>query len=284
MVGGCVVCGPRFDVFLGDVMEIEYITSRNNPYIKDIVGLRDRKQRKTDKKFFFEGKKLFEEALKNHLEIESVLMTEQVLSGYSLDGYNFRVICVSDEVYAKISEEKSPEGVLCVSKTLDKFHNSYIMYNNVGFSKERIIILDGIRDPGNLGTILRSASAFGIDNVIMSADCADIYNGRTIRSAMGAVFRQRSASVKDMPGTIKSLRESGYRVLGAALDKNSVCVKNINWDEKIVLVIGNEGVGIRREVLDCCNGTVKIPMESGSESLNASVAASILMWETYKNG
>lgn len=261
-------------------MQIQKITSRNNDYIKEIAKLSDRKNRERSGKFCFEGRKLFEEAIKENLPLESVLITDDFLPEFEGKEYSFKVFNVSREVYEKISFEKSPEGIFCVSKALDKLHILYIIYNGRVLNAP-FIILDGIRDPGNLGTILRTASAFGYENVILSDDCADVYNPKTIRASMGAVFRQKTSRVKDMPSTVKALRENGMKVYSAALDKNAVSLKNITADSSVAFIIGNEGNGIRREVIDASSGSVIIPMESSTESLNAASAATILLWEQY---
>lgn len=262
-------------------MSKEQITSRNNPYIKELVSLSERKHRVASSKFFFEGRKLFEEALENNIELEAVLMTENIFNKYSNKNYPFRHISVTNEVYAKISAEKSPEGIFCVAKTLDKLHNLNIIYSSDPY--EKVFILDGLRDPGNVGTALRTAAAFGCDKVILSADCADIYNPKTIRAAMGAVFRQSTVTVKDLPSTISALRKCGKTVLCAALDNNASPLTHVDITPKTCFVVGNEGNGIRKEVIESSDGTILIPMYPGCESLNASAAATILLWEQYKS-
>ncbi len=262
-------------------MNKERITSRSNPYIKELVSLSERKNRLAASKFFFEGRKLFCEALENNVELEAVLMTESIFNEYEKFDYPFRHICVTDDVYAKISSEKSPEGIFCVAKTLDKLHILNIIYSS--HTKESILILDGLRDPGNVGTVLRTAAAFGCDTVILSADCADIYNPRTLRAAMGAVFRQRTVTVSDLPKTLTSLRESGKKVYSAALGDVSLKLGDITVSPDTCFVIGNEGNGVRDEVIAASDGTVLIPMQAGCESLNASAAATVLLWEQYKS-
>lgn len=268
--------------------EVKKITSKNNEYIKEIAKLDDKKYRAKTGKFAFEGRKLFEEALKCNVPLESVLYTEEagkdkrICKLLSDCGENTELIEVSGEVYEKISFEKSPEGIFCVSKTLDKSHNLYIIYNSSN-SDEQIIILDGIRDPGNLGTIIRTASAFGIDTIILSEDCADLYNSKTARAAMGALFRTHTVRVKDLVETIKELKNSGYTVCGAALDETSELLTNIEINRKTAFIIGNEASGIRSEVLEAADKKVIIPMETGTESLNAASAASVIMWEMYRN-
>lgn len=262
-------------------MEIKKITSRNNEYIKELAKLGDRKKRSESGKFAFEGRKLLSEAISFGAPIEAVLMTEKAISDFKGDLSQLPVIEVSDEVYEKISFEKSPEGIFCVSKVLDKIHNLYIIYKG-SFLNERIFLLDGIRDPGNLGTMLRTAFAFGCNTVVMSSDCADVYNSKTVRASMGAVFKQKTVRVSDMASTVSALRDNGYTVLCAALDDNAASLTDIKTDEKTCFIVGNEGTGIRKEIISASNGTVIIPMEDGTESLNAASAATVLMWEQYR--
>ena len=261
-------------------MSKEFITSRANPYIKELALLSERKHRQSYGKFFFEGRKLFHEALENGVELEAVLMTEQIFNKYKEKNYPFRHICITEEVYSKISAEKSPEGIFCVAKTLDKLHNLNIIYSSD--LNESILILDSLRDPGNVGTVLRTAAAFGCDTVIMSSDCADVYNPKTVRAAMGAVFRQKTVTVSDLEGTIRELRDNGKLVYCATLDETSVELSDIAITPEHCFVIGNEGNGIRKEIISASTGSVIIPMQPGAESLNASAAATVLLWEQYK--
>ena len=263
-------------------MNLEKITSRNNPQIKEIAKLSDKKYRQSASLFAFEGRKLLEEAIKSCVPLQRVYATEKGLESIDLGALTCPVTLVSDEVYEKISFEKSPEGIYCVSKPLDKFHNIYIIYRREDFSNGSFFLLDGIRDPGNLGTVLRTASAFGCGTVVMSEDCADIYNPKTIRASMGAVFRQKTARVKDLKSTVAELKSSGKTVLAAALEKNSSSLFDVKIDKNVCFIVGNEGNGIRPEIIAEANGTVIIPMEENTESLNAAVASTILLYEQYK--
>ena len=262
-------------------MNKERITSRTNPYIKELALLADKKYRTETSRFFFEGRKLFNEALENGIELEAVLMTDKFFNKYKENNYPFRHISVTEEVYSKISAEKSPEGIFCVAKTLDKLHNLNIIYSS-DLKTENILILDGIRDPGNVGTILRTAAAFGCDTVILSSDCAEIYNSKTVRASMGAVFRQKTIRVTDLEGTVKELQRCGKKVYCATLDDDSKNLLQIPNDESRCYVIGNEGNGIRKEIINASSGSVIIPMQPGAESLNAASAATVLLWEQYK--
>ncbi len=263
-------------------MNFEKITSRSNPLIKEAAKLSDKKHREKTGLFAFEGRKLLAEALQLGAPLENIFVTEKALPIISEMDIKCRITLVSDEVYEKISFEKSPEGIFCVSKALDKLHNLFIIDRREHFSDGSIFILDGIRDPGNLGTVLRTASAFGCGAVIMSDDCADIYNSKTVRASMGAIFRQRTLRTSDLPATVTHLRKNGRIVYAAALDKSSLSLFDIKVDSNVCFIVGNEGNGIRREVIDACDASVIIPMEESTESLNAAMASTVLLYEQYR--
>ena len=146
---------------------------------------------------------------------------------------------------------------------------------------EKLLLLEAIRDPGNLGTIIRSAASLGIDKIVLSFDCADLYNPKTIRAAMGSLFSQKVDILPEgkMPEYISALRESGRRVFAAALHREAKILgrEEIFCDD--CFVIGNEGHGLSDEVIAACDSSVIIPMREGCESLNAAMAAGIFIWE-----
>ena len=141
--------------------------------------------------------------------------------------------------------------------------------------------MDSIRDPGNLGTIIRASLAFGIGEVILSGDCADIYNAKTVRASMGTVFRQKITVCTDLCASIAVLRASGFEVLAAMLDDSAARLNEIRITDKTVFIVGNEGHGISGEVAEAASGRVYIPMEEGAESLNAAMAATVFMWQGF---
>ena len=259
---------------------MEFISSRNNDYIVYCNSLHEKKNRERDGVFIFEGVKLFNEAVSRKVQLLTVVFTQERQSlVYPLDD-SVRKICVSDSVYQKISTEKSPSGIFCIAKAIDKFHKIATIYNNnINGSK---LILNSLRDPGNLGTVIRTALAFGIDEVILSEDCADIYNEKTVRASMGCIFSQNITVCKSIPQAIDSLKSEGFKVYATALNDSSLCLDDIQCDEKTVFIIGNEGHGLDSEIISHASASLIIPMPGGAESLNASVASTILIWEMYK--
>ena len=182
----------------------EIIRSRQNRTVVEVAKLTDRKARENNRRFRFDGIKLLEEAVKNQLPLELILLGESNAAGVlarmrerfgdSFFEQNGRILTLSDEVFEKISEEKSPEGVICVAKYIDKLQKIVTIYNDEHFfvgDEERVVLLESVRDPSNVGAIIRSAAALGVDRLIMSADCADIYNSKGVRASMGALFNQR---------------------------------------------------------------------------------------------
>ncbi len=273
----------------------EIIRSRQNKNIVELCKLTDRKTREATRTFRFDGIKLLEEAIKNDVEICAVFLScsaqERVLNGLREsfgDAFEEKIekcLVVSDDIFDKISEEKSPEGVITIAKYIDKLQKNATIYNSVNFlqmKNERIVLLESVRDPSNVGAIIRSAAAIGIDRLILSADCADIYHPRAVRASMGTLFNQRIERVADLAATVAELVKSDRRVFAAALDERALPLGTFEILAGDCVVIGNEGHGLSRGVLSACSHSVIIPMSGRAESFNAAVAASILMWEFAK--
>ena len=256
------------------------ITSRQNPLIVRLAKLADRKHRKTEGLFLAEGVKLSYEAAKAGV-VEYLLVTEENLSHRAVEEAEqcgCEIITVSREVLEKVSTESAPQGMIAVCRMMPELHSAEAADLGEG---ECVLILDRVRDPGNMGTIMRSAEAFG--NVhLLTAGCADLYNSKTVRGSMGAVFRVRTTDFESTAHAVEFAKAQGYRVLGAALDNTAVKLGEYSLTAKDAVIIGTEGQGISAEILDACDGKLYIPM-TGGESLNCSVAASVIMWETFRS-
>ena len=257
--------------------EIVRITSRQNPLIVGAAALKEKKYRDEQKTFLLEGRKLFEEAVQSKVGIVNVFATEENVPFCAGLVPEEKIVCVPDAVLEKISTEKAPQGIICSAKYIDKLH----FLDKIEY-KGRFFFLSSVRDPGNLGTVLRSAAAFGADHVLVSADCADLYNPRTVRASMGALFRQQITVCSDPEDTVRALRAHGYEVYAAMLAPSASLLTDLTVTEKTVFVVGNEGHGISESLASACTGRVLIPMAQGSvESLNAAVASSVLLWHTF---
>ena len=260
----------------------EPLRSRTGATVTMLAKLKDAKYRTEFGLYLAEGVKLTEEALacpdtaaEMLFVSEDGLQNTRILACLEAAGEKkIPIKLASPEVFEKAATEKAPQGIIAVLK--QKSDESFV-YRPDG----RYMLLDTIQDPGNLGTILRSAVAFGIDGLILYR-CADPTGPKTVRASMGALFRCPVNITEDLAGTVKMLRKDGHRVLAAALAEDSLCVGRTELQEADCVIIGNEGHGVSPEIIDLCSGVIRIPMQAATESLNASVAASILLWEYYR--
>ncbi len=236
------------------------ITSLDNQLVKKITSLHQKKYRDQYNEFFIEGVKLIKEALEYKIDINCVLYSSENLD------YKFGVSTykVTKEIMAKITDTSTPQGIVAVCK-IPKYEI---------IKKEKLIYLDRVQDPGNVGTIIRTADAFGFDGVLLSKGCADIYSPKVVRSTMGSLFHLPICQDVSLD-TLKSLNNKIY---SSTLDTNTF-INDIKVQPPFVLVIGNEGQGISNEVKNITDEFVKINMVGNAESLNASIAAGILMYE-----
>ena len=275
------------------IIREEVISSRNNPLVKWASALSDKKGRAQSRHFLAEGEKLVFEAIEAALPLSYIFVREDKLASVKKRlesfcpdklGDNIELCVLSDSAFEKISTEKAPQGVCCAIKYLDFFCNMDIIYKEEFFIKpdERALFLYSVRDPGNLGSVIRSAVAFGVDHIILSADSADVYNPKTVRSAMGSLFRTRITTVNDVASFINAARENSRRVLAAELTDTALSLSDASLVSTDIVMIGNEGHGISPEISAMCDRSVYIPISHKTESLNASVAAAIFMWGQSK--
>lgn len=262
----------------------DFLSSRSNPTVIRLSKLSEKKYRTEFCLFLCEGEKLAKEALA-FAKIDTILISDSVYRSQNLSakeifcaavGAGAKPFVLSDEAFAKISTEQAPQGIIAVVRC-----DSIRMLVS-GADCDRAMMLDSVRDPGNLGTIMRSAAAFGVKHLLLH-DCADIYNPKTIRASMGAVFKLSFCMVDDAVKTVEELKKSGRNVYAAALSDNSIELGNCSLLPSDIVIIGNEGHGISDDIVACCSATLKIPMVPDTESLNASVAASVILWEQFKN-
>ena len=263
---------------------METITSRENRLVKQAAKLvASASARKEAGLFVIEGVKLCSEAVQAGVQIHTIFITEKAIQKYpafssqisqmAVPGYR-----ISEQISLKISDTKSPQGIFFICGMLDNRCHTATIKNN-----GRYMALENMQDPGNLGTVLRTADALGLDGVLLSESCADFYSPKVLRSTMGAAFRGPVLFCPDMPGLLVQLGEMGMQTYAAALDENACDVREVLFADGCVAVVGNEGNGLRPETIAACLHTVVIPMAGAAESLNAAVAAGILMWEMTKD-
>lgn len=240
------------------------ITSVQNETIKKYALLKNKKNRDEAREFIIEGYHLVKEALKTNL-VKKIFYTD-------LKDINPEIIeCieVSDNVLAKLSFTSNPQGIVAIVS----FFNNEIKLNEY----KKVVALDKVQDPGNAGTIVRSAKAFGFDAVFFSNDSVDIYNDKFIRSTQGYFFTIPFFYV-DLKNTLLSLKENNHILIATHLSSSSKNPEEIDPNSKITLILGNEGNGVSKEILDISDKNVIIPMVDGVDSLNVSIAGSILMY------
>ena len=266
--------------------EKEIITSRQNQAVVLTAKLSDRKWREQERLFRADGIKLYGEAVTRGVELSYVLLRASdenavmqkitALFGEKTAAYPVRTLVLEDGVFDKVSEEKSPEGIITVGKYIDKFHKIVTINNYLNEEKGFYLLLESVRDPVNVGTMLRTAAAMGVRGVILSRDCADLYHPKALRASMGTVFDLPVWIADDMCGAVAALRAAGHRVYAAALDRGAQPLHTLATRPGDCIVIGNEGHGMSPELIAACTAPVFIPMSRGVESLNAAAAAAVL--------
>lgn len=253
------------------------ISSRKNSLVAHFRKLvKERSYRFECGEFPIEGARLCLEALNSGLTITSFLITESAKEKYpeivSAISEEFTPDIINDDISAYISDTKSPQGIFITAKILDKPVQSGKIEKG-----GKYIILDGLQDTGNIGTIIRTCDALGIDGVILSPDCADIYSPKIVRSAMGSLFRL-PVYITELTELIALLKENNFSVYASVLDETARTVSEVEFTDKTAVIIGNEGNGVSKEVIEKAENKLYIPIKN-AESLNAAIAASIISWE-----
>ncbi len=253
---------------------MQELLSRENKFLKLIRSLQSKKGRTTSGLYFAEGRRISEEALVYAKEqIEAVLVSHVFLEKnremvQTIDNSGILVYSLSEKLFGECCDTETPQGIGVVLNMTQK----KIDVEKAGF----LLVLDGVSEPGNLGTIVRTAEAAGVDGVLLMKGCADLYNPKVIRSTMGSVFRVpclTGVSVSEL----EDWKKNDFVVTATALS-DSVSLNQVRKAEKQILVIGSEATGVSREVLNLSDQRVRIPMEGKVESLNAAVAAGIAMY------
>ena len=275
------------------------ISSKDNEIVKEIRKLKEKKYRKD--KFIVEGIKMLEEAINENASIDLIVIREgidlrsvisNVLPKNNADSgiksknildviSKIKNITVTRKVFDTLTDVVSPQGVLAVinknKKVINSDSNIISKNNEIDTTADYILALDDIQDPGNLGTIIRTADSANLKQIIVSKNTVDAYSPKVIRSTMGAIYRVHIIEVENLEVTLKDLQKGGFKVVVTSLDtKNSIY--DISYNKSIV-VIGNEANGVSKEVQELANEKVKIPMLGKTESLNAAVATGIMIYE-----
>ncbi len=253
------------------------ITSTSNPQVKRLLQLQKKsKARNEEGVFLVEGLRMFSEVPKER--VEKVYISESLYNRKKLEQNldEFPLEIMSDHVFEHVSDTKTPQGILCIVR-----QEKYDISNLLKIKNPHFVVLDNLQDPGNLGTIVRTAEGAGVDAVFLSKESVDIYNPKTIRSTMGSIYRMPVIYIEDLLELLKTFQEKGICSYAAHLDgKNSYDKED--YQSGTAILIGNEGNGLREEVAEAADIWVQIPMKGQVESLNAAVAASVLMFEVAR--
>lgn len=259
---------------------MQEITSRENPLVKEYGKLRDQRRYRNERGLFVvEGLRTAREALGAGVQIESAFFTgpflerEQAVAS-ALAERAGEAFLVSASVAAKLADTQKDQGIFLICRTLDKQMDMDMILSN-----GRCLVLDGIQDPGNMGTILRTADAFGVETVVLSKDCCDLYNPKVVRSTTGSLFRLRLLRVEDLCQVLDGFRQREVPTYAAVLHREAIPLGRSPLPQNAVVVIGNEGNGVTQAVIDRCDYKLMIPMNPATESLNAGVSAAVILWE-----
>lgn len=254
---------------------MQIITSKDNENIKSIKKLKERKYRDLNNEYIIEGIKILKEAIQEKAVIKKIVICEECLANNIIDEKllyeiaKYDCLYVSKKIFEGLTDVSKPQGILAVVEKNNK--------KDINYNEDIIVALDGLQDPGNLGTILRTLDSANLSQVIVSKDTVDAYNPKVVRSTMGAIFRVNIVEAENLKETLKEMKRHKYKVMCTDLTA-SKNIYEIDYNKKI-LVIGNEANGISKELLDMADEKIIIPMLGKTESLNASVATSIIVYE-----
>lgn len=283
---------------------MQVISSKDNEIIKNIKKLKEKKYRDLENAYLIEGIKIVKEAIAENAKIKQIVMCEDFTDNVELDKDTLyelarhNLIYVTRNIMDSLSDVKTPQGIIGVVEKSKRFAEedndenksknnidaeTNMLGNKTGiepkvdYTQDIIIALDGVQDPGNLGTIIRTADSANLNQIIISKTSADPYNPKVVRSTMGAIFRVNIIETENIVEELKKAQENGFKVMVTALDSSESIYKT-EFNKKVI-VIGNEANGVSKEVQIIADEKVKIPMLGKTESLNASVAAGIMIYE-----
>ena len=254
---------------------LKQITSPENSVVKALRKLDKKKYREESGLFAVEGLRACSLAANSPFAIDAFYLSESFLAEYQGDHRfweAFPCYLLTDKIFASVCDTQTPQGILCTAK----------ITKNADISQHsRYIYLDNVRDPGNVGTIIRTADALGFECILLSEGCADVYSPKVVRSTMGSIFSVQMVADCTI-STLEELQRNGCQIVASALTDNSHNLYKADFEKKMVFVVGNEANGVCDEILGISDLTVKIPMVGEAESFNVSIAAALLMGEVAR--
>ena len=255
---------------------MQIISSKDNELIKHIRKLKEKKYRDLNQEYVIEGIKLIKEAIEEKAEIKQIIVCDNCLSADVIpkdimyEVAKYECVYVTEKIFSSISDVNTPQGILAVVQKKGR-------EAQIDYTQDIIVVLDDIQDPGNLGTILRTVDSVGLNQIIVSKGTADCYNPKVIRSTMGAIFRVNIVESEDLEKTLKEIQDNNFKVIVTSLQTKK-SLYDIEFNKKAI-VIGNEANGVEKKIQNLADEKIKIPMLGKTESLNASVATGVVLYE-----
>lgn len=255
---------------------MQQITSKENGLIKHIIKLKEKKYRKEYNEYLIEGVKIVEEAIEENAKIKQIIISQEAIESELVQKHlkeklqKIDYIQVPSNIFKLISEVEKPQGVLAI---IEKEKQK----EDIDYGQDIILALDDIQDPGNLGTIIRTADSVGLNQILISKGTIDPYNPKVIRSTMGAIFRVKIIECENLGQTLKNIQKNNYQIVVTDLNTDK-SIYDIKMQNKVI-VIGNEANGVSKEIKEKSDIKAIIPMLGKTESLNASIATGVILYE-----
>ncbi len=255
---------------------MQRITSKENEFIKHVKKLKDKKYRDINNEYVIEGIKLVAEAIQEKAFIKQIILcddcerNETISKDLMYEIAKYECIYVTQKIFKYLSEVQTPQGILAI---IEKTPAN----TEIDYTQDMIVGLNDIQDPGNLGAILRTVDSIGLKQILVSKGTADAYNPKVVRSTMGAIFRVKIIECEDLKQTLKEVKKHKFKIMVSSLQTDNT-IYDVDYHKKVV-IIGNEANGVEKEIQEFADEKVKIPMLGRTESLNASVATGIILYE-----
>ena len=255
---------------------MQKITSKENEFIKHVRKLKDKKYRDMANQYMIEGIKLLAEAIQEKAPIQQIILcddcekNEAIPKELMYEIAKYECIYVTEKIFKHLSEVQTPQGILAIIERNNQD-------TEIDYTQDILVALDDVQDPGNLGTILRTVDSIGLTQILVSKGTADAYNPKVVRSTMGAIFRVKIIECEDLKQTLKEIKKHKFKIVVSSLQTENT-IYDINYTKKVI-IMGNEANGVEKEIQDMADEKIKIPMLGKTESLNASVATGIILYE-----
>ncbi len=250
------------------------ITSRENKIFKLAKLLKTQKGRTDKGLFMIEGFRIVKDALSKGIKAECIIVKDGTEIDFTAD---CPVYAFAQKLFSEIAETVSPQGVIAICPV-----KKCSLEDILSLEKKCVVMCEALQDPGNIGTVIRTAHAADSGGVILTKGCCDLYNPKIVRATMSAMFSVPVVSGAESENVIEYFRANGYKIVAGALTDSAVDFYSADLSGKVLIIIGNEGNGVEERTLSLCDSVLKIPMRSDAESLNAAVAGSVMVYEHYR--